>query len=143
MFDPNGENLIERLKSERLEREFNFDGGYDYLAMLDSQVRGKNDSWAIRWYASAFLNNKLTLYPGKSLVLNIGNDGSGTHCSATEIYSGDLIGRQILVGNIQIKENSQVRLFIAQYFKANKDSFLHQMLLRVMKIVKRWVRCGS
>ena len=44
------------------------------------KIKGKNNSWAIRWHASAFLNNKLTLYPKNSLVKNIGIDGSGINC---------------------------------------------------------------
>ena len=48
--------------------------------MLEKQISGQNNSWAIRWYASAFLKNKLTLYPSKTLVQNIGLT-SGTHCN--------------------------------------------------------------
>lgn len=52
--------------------------------MLEDFIEGKNSSWAIRWYASAFLNDKYTLYPGKSLVKNIGLDNSGTHSGKQE-----------------------------------------------------------
>jgi hypothetical protein len=48
--------------------------------MLKAQQEGKVDSWAIRWYLTTFLMQGLTLYPGRSLVRNIGFDGSGTHC---------------------------------------------------------------
>lgn len=40
---------------------------------------GLVDSWWVKIYASWFLANKLTLYPGKSLVSNGGDDGTGTH----------------------------------------------------------------
>jgi hypothetical protein len=50
--------------------------------MLAGQIAGLNDSWAIRWHAAAFLKEKLTLYPGRSLAINIGNDQSGSNCSA-------------------------------------------------------------
>ena len=48
--------------------------------MLVAQKRGKVDSWAIRWYFSVFMAGGLVLYPVKSLIQNIGFDGSGTHC---------------------------------------------------------------
>ena len=48
--------------------------------MLKDQILAKNDSWAIRWYASVFLKDKLTLYPSYSFVQNIGIDNSGEHC---------------------------------------------------------------
>ena len=54
--------------------------------MLVDQINNKNDSWAIRWYASTFVKNMYTLYPSKSFVQNIGTDGSGTHGSGKKIY---------------------------------------------------------
>jgi hypothetical protein len=48
--------------------------------MLEKQIKGKIDSWGIRWYLSVFLQGGLTLYPVQTLVQNIGFDGSGTHC---------------------------------------------------------------
>ena len=51
--------------------------------MLKDQIANKNNSWAVRWYASAFINNMLTLYPAKTFVKNIGDDGTGTHGSGS------------------------------------------------------------
>lgn len=54
-------------------------GGRDMAPMLDRQMEGAIDSWAIRWcYAQSKLD-ALTVYPLHSLVQNIGLDGSGTH----------------------------------------------------------------
>jgi hypothetical protein len=143
LFEPDGEKLLASLKIEHLEREFNFGGSYDYLGMLVSQVKGENDSWAIRWYASAFLKNKLTLYPGRSLVLNIGNDSSGTHCGATEIFSGDTIARPVAVGGIPIVANLEARSAVAKYFAAHKDSLLRQAMQRIGNVGKRWLQWGG
>jgi hypothetical protein len=143
LFEPDGEKLLASLKIEHLETEFNFGGSYDYLGMLDSQVKGENDSWAIRWYASAFLKNKLTLYPGRSLVLNIGNDNSGTHCGATEIFSGDIIARPVAVGGIPIVASLEARSAVAKYFAAHRDSLLWRALQRIGNVGKRWLRWGG
>ncbi|MEO7621569.1 MAG: glycosyltransferase [Gallionella sp.] len=143
LFEPDGEKLLASLKIEHLETEFNFGGSYDYLGMLDSQVKGENDSWAIRWYASAFLKNKLTLYPGRSLVLNIGNDNSGTHCGATEIFSGDIIARPVAVGGIPIVARLEARSAVAKYFATDKDSLLRQAMQRIGNFGKRWLRWGG
>ena len=85
MFEPDGIRLLDELKRRNLTKRFDFNSTYFYSKMLADQISGKNNSWAVRWHASAFLNNKYTLYPGKSLVLNIGNDGSGTHLSLIHI----------------------------------------------------------
>lgn len=54
-------------------------GGPDMSQMLDNQMQGKCDSWAIRWCYEQSKQNKYTIYPVKSLVDNQGLDGSGTH----------------------------------------------------------------
>ena len=66
--------------------------------MLKDQIEGKNNSWAIRWYASAFLKNKLCLYPGKSYIQNIGTDGSGTHSGNSERWKTEInLGNKNLI----------------------------------------------
>ena len=75
--------------------------------MLKHQIEGKNNSWAVRWYASAFLYNKLTLYPGRSLVNQIGMDGSGTHCDTNEMFDVSLTDSPILLSNIDVQESKQ------------------------------------
>lgn len=54
-------------------------GGGDFLVMLRDSMEGRNQSWMARWYYHCFLHGMLTLYPGRSLVDNIGFDGRGTH----------------------------------------------------------------
>ena len=70
LFNPDGSELLYCLKERNLTKEFDFGGTYPYTRMLERQVNGEIGSWAIRWYASAFLKKKLALYPGKSLVLS-------------------------------------------------------------------------
>lgn len=79
LFDPLAHGA-EGLKSDRaLRRRFNLDGTYDYARMLEQQLRGEIDSWAIRWNWSVFFTGGLVVYPPVTLVENIGFDGTGTH----------------------------------------------------------------
>jgi len=66
------------IRSKQLRREFNC-GGEDSSVMLLRQMRGKIDSWAVRFYYSCFKNGGLCVYPTRSRVKNNGADGSGTH----------------------------------------------------------------
>ncbi|MDI3258476.1 MAG: glycosyltransferase [Sinobacteraceae bacterium] len=68
-------------RDARLRRKFNLYGAYDYFSILENQLEGRVDSWAIYWYCSIFQRNGLVVYPGRSLVSNIGFDGTGEHCS--------------------------------------------------------------
>jgi hypothetical protein len=107
VFNPDGQALLDSLESQKLMKEFDFDGAFKFSEMLRNQIQGLNDSWAIRWYASAFLSGGLTLYPGHSLVNNVGIDGSGTHCAKTGEYDVLVSSKPIVVGGIAV-EDSQV-----------------------------------
>lgn len=79
-FDKNG-NKIELLeKNTESKHCFDLNGSYPYSKMLEEQQKGKIDSWAIRFYLDVFLKKGIILYPKKTLVTNIGFDGSGVNC---------------------------------------------------------------
>lgn len=61
-------------------KSFNKWGGSDCYGMLKAWKEGKNRSWAIRFCYNQFVQNKVSLFPSKSLVLNNGFDGSGENC---------------------------------------------------------------
>ena len=87
-FDPNATGYLEIGSDPALKRRFNLDDAYDYFGMLEAQLAGNIDSWAIRWYLSVFRQQGLALYPKKSLVDNFGFDGSGEHCGTNGVPAG-------------------------------------------------------
>lgn len=54
-------------------------GGSDLLSMLDEQMAGQIDSWAIRFSYAHFAHKAYSLCPRLSYVDHAGDDGSGTH----------------------------------------------------------------
>ena len=70
-------------KNKVLCKKFN-EYGPDRVRLLDSQMRGKIDSWAIRFSYSMFKMGKLAILPTKTRVQNIGFDGTGVHNSSLE-----------------------------------------------------------
>ena len=121
-FNPDGQYLLDELNKRDLTNEFDFNGTYGYTQMLKDQIAGKNDSWAIRWYASAFLEDKLTLYPRHSLVHNIGNDSSGTHCDTTSKLDVTLSFTPIKVNRIEVKESKLARFQFENFFASSSKS---------------------
>lgn len=107
-FEPDGKTLLQRLRTQKLEHEFDEGGSYPYVQLLELQVKGQVDSWAIRWQASMFLKDYLTLYPGRSLVQNIGMDGSGTHCGTNEALKTSVSTSPIQVRGIPVREEPEV-----------------------------------
>ncbi|PWT96527.1 MAG: glycosyl transferase [Bacteroidetes bacterium] len=116
LFNPDGKELMKKLRDSGKLYDFDFEGSYDYSGMLQKQIEGKVNSWAIRWYASAYLQDKLTLYPSKSLVINIGSDGSGTHQQSESETRTDLYTEKIIIPDIPIQESPVARKDLAKYF---------------------------
>ncbi|EMY76184.1 glycosyltransferase, group 2 domain protein [Leptospira weilii serovar Ranarum str. ICFT] len=137
LFEPDGQKLLDDLVSRKLTYEFDMQGSYPYTQMLMDQVSSKNDSWAIRWHASAFLLNRLTLYPARSLVHNIGLDASGTHCDITNEYDVDLSSSPIKIEKIEIEENRKARDLYRDHFRRLRRSGLKNRILnRIMRLLK-------
>lgn len=116
-FNPNGFELLNELKLRNLTSEFDLGGVCPYTKMLANQVAGLNQSWAIRWQASVFLNEMLTLYPCRSLVQNIGNDNSGIHCSASNDYDVHLTETPIRVLRIPVEESLIALSAVKNFYK--------------------------
>jgi len=103
------------------------------LKMLKDQLDGKVDSWAVRWQASLFLQKKLTLYPKRSLVQNIGFDNSGTHSNFTVRFKVRLFQEEIKVEKIPTIENAKAKEHFEEYF--NENFFWINVKDRVYKIL--------
>ena len=140
LFEADGQKLLNELEDKKLTQEFDFSSSYPYVKMLKDQINGKNNSWAIRWYASAFLKNKLTLYPGKSLINNIGFDGSGTHCGEiTKIdFVNDVDDIKIKVDAIKVVENLEAKSVVINYLKEQTNLWTKgkQYLKRILRNIK-------
>ncbi len=136
IFEPNGQKLLDEIRKLKLEREIDFNGSYGFVKMLKSQIVGKNNSWAIRWYASTFLNGMLTLYPGKSYVQNIGFDSQATHCKIkTNLFDIDL-NKNIVIDKIDIKEDLTARKKFEIFFKKINPNLIQRILLKVKRLIK-------
>ena len=132
-FNPDGQALLDELISRHLTYTFDFDGKYGYTRMLRRQIEGKNNSWAIRWNASLFLKDILSLNVGKSLVQNNGFDGSGTNCGGGSLYTSNLCMTPLKVVPISpIEENMEARQAYVRYY-ARTNSFLAKAIRRIKR----------
>ena len=83
-------NLISGL-DYKTKRNFNFSNLTNWEQQLIDNENEKISTWAIFWYQTIFLNNGLTVYPTKSLVINNGMDGFGTNSGKTKLFNTKLI----------------------------------------------------
>ena len=131
IFSNDSKNLLLKIKKKKLVKEFNFNNSYDYFKMLKENLLKKNKSWAINWYASCFLKDKLTLYPGKSLVHNFGNDLSGTNCEKTDVFNVKLRNKPL--------KFMQVMTLESKYAKKQFEFFF----LSIMSLKNKFLRYFS
>jgi len=135
-FNSDGQFLLDELKRRKLIRAFDYNGAYPYSKMLEEQINGTNDSWAVRWYAAAFLAGKSTLYPGRSLVHNIGNDNSGTHCGSSADLDVNLSNTPINLNNLNSESSQEGRKAFEDFFRQGKMGLLGLLARKARALIR-------
>lgn len=84
-FDPLATGWERLMSDKQYARKFDHNGCFSLAKMMKAQMVDHTiDSWAVRWCYSAFVNDGLALFPNKSLVTNVGFDGSGTNSGVSD-----------------------------------------------------------
>ncbi|MCH7827363.1 MAG: glycosyltransferase family 2 protein, partial [Bacteroidetes bacterium] len=135
-FEKDSKLLLNKIREKKLAYKFDLKGTTNNIKMLKRQIKGDIDSWAVRWHASAFLQNKLTLYPGKSLVNNIGMGGESTHMKKTFIYDTEIYNKPIELKDIPIEENIFINEAIEKFFISIKPNFIKRYYKKLRYIIK-------
>ena len=110
LLEQDAEKLLAEVNARHLQQQFD--------QMLIDQKNGKIDSWAIRWYASTFLQNKLTLFSGKNLVSHIGQ--TGTHYNIQDMPIDKLTDTPPIIKDIPIKHDEKMFYQIAETIRHKK-----------------------
>ena len=130
-FEPNIDQLIQQFDYQKIH-EFSIEGKMNFWKQIQEFKRGKNNSWAIRWYASIFLNEGLTLNPACSLIQNIGHDGTGIHSGINTMYDVSINPKKITFFPDQIQEN-KVAYQALNYFFENRKGTLWKRIIRFLR----------
>ncbi|MCI8529328.1 MAG: hypothetical protein HFH82_09290 [Lachnospiraceae bacterium] len=78
--------LTRQLKREKISSENLALWGQDLEEMLVGNIRGNCNSWAVFWALNVISKGGICINPYKSLIQNIGTDGTGTNCGVTDFY---------------------------------------------------------
>ena len=130
-FEPDVDKLIAQFDTLKIAR-FSIEGKMNFWKQIQQFKAGKNNSWAIRWYASIFLKDGLTLNPSQSLIQNIGHDGSGVHSNNEDIYQVQIARKPVTQFPELIKEDGEAYKAI-KHFLANRKGSLLQRAVRFVK----------
>ena len=130
--------LLRRLRWKK--NDFNIDGSGPFYGILYCDKVGLNDSWAVRFYASQFLAGKFQLFPGHTLVIQSGTDGTGTHCiRPDDKFSQMQFHMQpIELDDIPVVESSEMyKAFSRFYMKGKTTNKLRNMIDRIKSFLRR------
>lgn len=130
-FEPDVDKLINQFDKQKIH-QFSIEGNMNFWKQIEQFKARKNNSWAIRWYASIFLKNGLTLNPSHSLVHNIGHDGSGVHSNNEKTYQVQIARKPVTEFPAEIRESLPAYMAIKQFLGMRKGNFL-QRGIRFMK----------
>ncbi|GAB3938011.1 glycosyltransferase [Mucilaginibacter myungsuensis] len=134
-FEPDVDLLLAQFNKEKISA-FSIQHTMNFWKQIQGFKAGKNNSWAIRWYASIFLKGGLTLNPSHSLVHNIGNDGSGTHSNNEHMYSVQVAQKPVKQFPDVIAEDATAYHAIWKFLKHRKGTLWQ----RVVRFVKQRAR---
>lgn len=137
IFEPDGKKLLKIIKLRKNEFDFDRRGTHNYCEMLEDQINGKNDSWAIRFHASLYLAGKFCLHPSRSLVKNIGLDNSGTHCGSRDLFQ-EFVDYIELVELPVLESEWFFDSFLVLQKKANSSKSKWQKLKTLIKFSLRY-----
>ena len=81
-FERNPLELKLRIQNYPLFSNESFNSGFgnEFTWQLEKNVTGEIKTWAVLWHSSIFLRQGYCLHPVRTLIFNIGFDGSGIHC---------------------------------------------------------------
>lgn len=125
--------LIRRLECQGISPDqFNIEGSAHFYKQLLANRDGTMYTWAVRWYASWLTAGGYALFPHRSLLSNIGHDGSGVH-GVAEFYNGETVELQE-VRRQPVEENIELRREVDRIWRRGR-----QLDQRAPRAARRWL----
>lgn len=118
----------------KMIRHFDFDDSYTYWKQLEMNRDGKINTWFVFWYANLFLHGGLSLFPSRTLVSNIGFDGSGIHCGTNSDFEFVLSNTPIGISQIPLVESAVGFDKHRKYFRKLNSLLLRKILRKLSKL---------
>ncbi len=118
----------------RAQRAFD-EGGEDLSALLAEERSGRRQSWSIRWGFAHFLHKAVALYPVRSYVENIGNDGSGSNCRPNPFMHNDLSRAlpTVVLPDRVVVDAEVMRAFRRYYYLRARVAKARRLLQRLLR----------
>ncbi len=101
--------------------------------ILDRQMSGKLDSWAVRWDYYFFEQNLWTIYPGTSRIQNIGFDEEGTTSYNVVDRRRKIKAKSAEYSLAPIDDLADMTIWTARYYKSSIIEMVFDKLTAIRK----------
>jgi hypothetical protein len=118
LLNTSASELFDELNNSGKIKFADIDGTNQFINQLKENIQGKIKTWAILWHFSVFLNDGLSLHPGRSLVKNIGHDGSGVHCSENDFFNTGMVD-YINLKKVKVADYKKIYRKLAEFYHPN------------------------
>ena len=136
LLNTDSRDLLKKLRWKK--NDFNIGGTGPFYGILYCDKVGLNDSWAVRFYASCFLANKLHLFPYQTMAIQSGMDGTGTHSGISSTYSNMKLSQvPILLSDIPVMENQLMYQAFSRFYGKGRKITVKVLFQRLKSFVRR------
>ena len=132
-FSKDPRHLVDTWSKNKI-RQFNLDDSFNFWNQVIANYQGKRNTWAIFWYSTIFENHGMCLNPSRSLVQNIGNDGTGENCSSCDPYSRETFPEEITQFPSYSEESMLAVQQVSAYLRNTQGTFLRRLAKRIRQL---------
>ena len=133
---------IYRTYDDNMIKSFDLENSKIFWPQIIDNKNKRIKTWAIFWYASIFSNRGLCLNPTKTYVLNIGQDGTGTHCGARKtLYREKILNNKSNTSFPNtLSESSDAIERVKKYYKKNNHLYQPVFLYKIKIFFKFFIK---
>lgn len=111
-------------------------GGKDLPGMLERQMNGEIDSWAVRWVLAQSSQNRYTIYPKVSRLCNAGMDGSGTHSDKNSYFKTVLSTANPEVKFERLHPERKINKEFNRLFEYTLQKKIHRRIVKLQNMLR-------
>lgn len=115
-FRDDAKSLFREIYNSGRLKEFDLQNSVDFSRQLQDNISGNKETWAVKWYASMFLRNGLSLHPWPSLTNNIGHDLTGGNCGISMAFHWDHLAEVIPVNKTKLIESPAAKRLMIKFY---------------------------
>ncbi len=97
-------------------RAFDIEDAASFMEQLRRNLDGRLNTWAVLWYASWLRAGGICLFPRRSLLRNVGFDGTGVHCGSGRSYLAPAVDA-LPVTRVAVVEDAGIRAQVSAFWR--------------------------